>query len=136
MAKQGQKLTDELREQIKAHLVISDNKNEIAKKFGVSWATVDKIEKESQKEDDGFEKLREDKKQQMIDKLWDNIVDAAELGHSMIKEAKEGKRDIPLGQISTYLGTLYDKRALMNNESTANTQTTVKLVGELDEWAN
>lgn len=139
MARQGQKLTDELKEQIRALLVISENKNEIAKKLNVSWSTVDKIAKEIEmnpEEKKQFEKLRDDKKMQMIDKLWENIVDAAELGHSMIKEAKEGKRDIPLGQISTYLGTLYDKRALMNNESTANTQTTVKLAGELDKWAN
>lgn len=139
MARQGQKITDELKEQIRALLVLSTNKNEIAKSLSVSWSTVDKIAKEiesSPEEKKEFEKLREDKKMQMIDKLWDNIVDAAELGHSMIKEAKEGKRDIPLGQISTYLGTLYDKRALMNNESTANTQTTVKLAGELDKWAN
>lgn len=136
MAKQGQRLPDELKEQIRAHLVLSDNKNEIAKTLGVSWSTVDKVEKETRDTVDGFEKLREDKKQQLIDKLWENIVDAAELGHSMIKEAREGRRDIPLGQISTYLGTLYDKRALMNNESTANTALTVKLEGELDKWAN
>src|SRR5574341_435805 len=139
MAKQGQKLTDELKELIRANLVLSDNKNDIAKRLGVSWSTVQKIAKEIEEdptENAKFEKLRDDKKQQLIDSLWNNIVDAAELGHSMIKEAREGRRDIPLGQISTYLGTLYDKRALMNNESTANTVTTVKLEGELDKWAN
>jgi hypothetical protein len=139
MAKQGQKLTDELKEQIKAHLVLGDNKNDVAKKLRVSWSTVDKIAKgieSDPEENEKFEKLRDDKKQQLIDKLWDNIVDAAALGHKMIKEASEGKRDIPLGQISTYLGTLYDKRALMNDESTANTTMVVKLEGDLDKWAN
>lgn len=132
MARQGQKLTDELKEQIKAHLVQGNNLNQTAKQFNVSVSTVSKIRDEKP---DEFENLRKDKKAEMIDKLWDNIVDAAELGHMMIREAREGKRDIPLGQISTYLGTLYDKRALMNNESTANTTTTVKLEGELAEWA-
>ena len=139
MAKQGQKLTDELKELIKANLVLSDNKNEIAKRLNVSWSSVDKVAKEiaeQPEENEKFEKLRDDKKQELVNKLWDNIVDAAKLGHSMIKEAQEGKRDIPLGQISTYLGTLYDKRALMNNESTANTSVTVKLEGELTQWAN
>lgn len=138
MAKQGQRLTDELRERIRAELVLTDNKNDIAKKLGVSWSTVQKISKEiedSPEENEKFEKLRDDKKQQLIDKLWDNIVDAAELGHTMIQEARQGKRDIPLGQVSTYLGTLYDKRALMNNENTANTQTTIRLEGDLSEWA-
>lgn len=138
MAKQGQKIAVDLKEQIRAHLALGNNKNDIAKKLSVSWSTVQKISKEIEsdpEENEKFEKLRDDKKQELIDSLWNNIVDAAELGHTMIKEAKAGTRDIPLGQISTYLGTLYDKRALMNNESTANTQTTVKLEGELDTWA-
>jgi hypothetical protein len=90
---------------------------------------------EKPEDNEKFTKLREDKKQQLIDRLWDNIVEAQELGFQMIKEAKQGTRDIPLGQISTYLGTLYDKRALMVGESTANTVTTIRLEGEAEEWA-
>ena len=133
MAKRGSNISEELKEQIRSFLATNGNVRETARQFDVSPSTVMKIRDECP---DEFEQLRTDKKQQLVDKLWDNIVDAAELGHSMIKEARIGKRDIPLGQISTYLGTLYDKRALMNNESTANTQLTVKLEGELDEWAN
>lgn len=126
-------LSDEKKETVKALLATGMAKNAIAKQCKISWDTVNNI---SLEEPDKIESIREDKKQELINKLWDNIVDAASLGHSMIKEAKEGKRDIPLGQISTYLGTLYDKRALMNNESTANTSVTVKLEGELTQWAN
>lgn len=133
MAKQGQKLTDELKEQIRAELVLSDNLNQTAKKFGVSVSTVSKIRDEKP---DDFENLRKDKKQQLIDRLWDNIVEAQALGFQMIEQAKRGERDIPLGQISTYLGTLYDKRALMMGESTNNTQMKVVLDGDLDQWAN
>lgn len=133
MAKQGQKLDPKLREQIIAHLAMTDNIRETARKFNVSPNTVKNIK---DGKGDEFTQLRTDKKQQLIDKLWDNIVDAQELGHSMIQEAKQGKRDIPLGQISTYLGTLYDKRALMMGESTANTTTKIILEGELDTWAN
>lgn len=133
MAKQGQKLTDELKEQIRAELVLSDNISETARKFGVSKSTVSKIRDE---EPDEFEQRRTDKKAELIDKLWDNIVAAQELGFQMIAEARTGQRDIPLGQISTYLGTLYDKRALMLGESTANTSMKVVLEGELDKWAN
>lgn len=121
MAKQGQKLTDELKERIRAALVQTENKNEIAKAFNVSWSTVDKLAKEisgSPEKEKEFEKLRDDKKKRLIDKLWDNIIDASELGHAMIIEAKEGKRDIPLGQVSTYLGTIYDKHALMTGGKT------------------
>jgi predicted DNA-binding protein YlxM (UPF0122 family) len=122
MAKQGQKLTDELKEQIRAHLVLSDNKNEIAKKLKVSWASVDKIAKEIEEfpeEEEKFENLREQKKLQMIDKLWENMTDALELGHDIVKKAKKGDVDVPLSHISTYYGTLYDKHALMTGGKTA-----------------
>jgi len=132
MAKQGQKLTDELKEQIRIELAANENAREIARKFGVSDSTVRKIRDEKPED---FAQLRATKKQELIDALWDNIVAAQELGFQMIKEAREGKRDIPLGQISTYMGTLYDKRALMNNESTANSTMTIKMEGDLDEWA-
>lgn len=133
MARQGQKLTDELKEQIRAHLVLCDNLRETARKFKVSPTTVKNIRDEKK---DEYEQLRTEKKQQLIDKLWDNIVEAQALGFQMIEEAKQGKRDIPLGQVSTYLGTLYDKRALMMGESTSNTQIKVVLEGDLDLWAN
>lgn len=123
MAKQGQKLTDELKEQIRAHLVLSDNKNEIAKKLKVSWATVDKIHKETldiPEEEEKFENLREQKKTDMINKIWASLVDAADLGHSMIRDAKQGVRDIPLNHVSTFYGTMYDKMALMQGENTSN----------------
>lgn len=122
MAKQGQKLTDELREQIKAHLVLSDNKNEIAKTLGVSWSTVDKVAKEvvnNPDEKEEFEKLRDDKKSQMIETVWGSMMKAATLGDRLVQEALDNKRDIPLNHISTYYGTMYDKHALMTGGNTA-----------------
>lgn len=124
MAKQGQKLTDELKEQIKAHLVLGDNKNDVAKKLGVSWSTVQKIAKEVEnnpEEKESFEKLREDKKQEVITRIWEGFINGIELGNKMIKEALEGEREIPLNQLSTYNGTMYDKMALMKGDPTANT---------------
>lgn len=129
----GQQIPDELKEQIKAALASNNNVREIARQFKVSPSSVMKFRDENP---DEFEQLRTDKKQQMINKIWISLEDAAELGHTMILQAKENKRDIPLNQISTYYGTLYDKMALMKGESTANTSITVKLEGELDTWAN
>lgn len=133
MAKQGQKLNEELREQIRTALATNNNIREVARQFKVSPSTVMNIRDEKA---DEFEQLRTDKKHQMIDAIWNSLVEAQKLGHQMIEEALEGKRDIPLSQISTYYGTLYDKMALMKGESTANTTTTIKLEGELEEWAN
>jgi len=133
MAKQGQKLTDELKETIKSALASNNNVREIAREYKVSPSSVMKIRDENP---DEFEQLRTDKRSKMIDKIWESLIDAAELGHNMIREAKQGKRDIPLNQISTYYGTMYDKQALMKGESTVNTTMKVVLEGELDTWAN
>ncbi|MDR6555451.1 hypothetical protein [Paenibacillus qinlingensis] len=129
----GPTISDELKEQIKTALASNTNVREIARQFKVAPSSVMKIRDEKP---DEFEQLRTDKRQEMIDKIWETLQDAAELGHSMIRDAKLGKREIPLNQISTYYGTLYDKRALMLGESTANTTTTVKLEGDLDLWSN
>ena len=128
----GQKTSDELKEQIRSALASNSNVREIARQFNVSPGTVMKIRDENP---DEFEQLRTDKKQQMIEKIWESLVDAADLGHSMIREAKVGSRDIPLSQISTYYGTLYDKMALMKGESTSNSGITFRLEGELEEWS-
>lgn len=109
--------TDEQKETIKALLSLGKSKNLVAKEVGMSWATIDKVSKESP---DEVEDLREQKRTSFIHKLWDNIEDATELGRSMILEAKRKEREIPLSHISTYVGTLYDKHALMTGGKTAN----------------
>jgi hypothetical protein len=156
MAKQGQKLTDELKEQIRAHLVLSNNLRETARQFEVSPNTVKNIKDEKP---DEFAQLRTDKREELIDVIYDDMKDALTLGRQKIKMAQVGleefqptieklidllsdKEDIkggdivevikaissitsiPLGQISTYFGTLYDKRALMKGDSTNNTSFT------------
>ena len=110
-------LSDEKREEIKALLATGASKNEVARRCKVSWATVDSISKEAP---DEIESFREKKREQFITRIWENIEDAIDLGHSMVREAKVGKRDIPLSHISTYVGTLYDKQALMTNQNTSN----------------
>lgn len=107
---------DEQRETIKALLSLGKSKNQVAKQVGMSWATIDKVSKESP---DEVESLREQKRNAFVNKLWENIEDAIELGHCMIKEARENRREIPLSHISTYVGTLYDKQALMTGGKTA-----------------
>lgn len=148
----GVALDDEKRERIKALLTMGKSKNLIAKEVGVSWATVDKISKE---EPDELESLREEKREELIDVIYDDMKQALALGRQKIKlaqaaaenfdgimekltdaltDANANPKDImdmvrevssvmsiPLGQISTYFGTLYDKRALMKGDPTAST---------------
>ena len=159
----GVALDDKTKETIKALLSSGEAKNAIAKKVGVSWATVDKVSKE---EPDKLESLREHKRSQFIDRLWNSMDSALKLADKRIElaidanhkldelydlvgdAALETKKifeiqraidsisSVPLGQISTFIGTIYDKHALMKGESTSNSTVTVKLEGELNKWAN
>lgn len=140
-------LNDMQKEQIKALLATGASKNDIAKQCKVSWATVDKISKE---EPDKIENFREHKKLQFIDRLWNSMDKALGLADKKIELALEGSEkldelydrmadsdlefkqrqelmnainnltNIPLGQISTFIGTVYDKMALMKGENTQN----------------
>lgn len=123
----GKSLDDQTKEKIKTLLAMGKAKNAVAKEVGVSWASVDKISKEAP---DEIESLREKKKEEFADMLWQNIIEAAELGHKMVREAREGKRDIPLSHVSTYIGTLYDKRALILGKSTSNINVNLESVLE------
>ncbi|OXM83974.1 hypothetical protein [Paenibacillus rigui] len=140
-------LSDEKREQIKALLATGAAKNDVAKKCKVSWATVDSISKE---EPDKIESFREQKRMQFVDRLWNSMDKALGLADKRIELALEASEKldaiydkigeseldfkqkqelqnainnlstIPLGQISTFIGTIYDKRALMMGENTEN----------------
>ena len=137
---------DNTKEKVKALLAAGKAKNQVAKEVGISWATVDKISKE---EPDELENLREQKRIQFIDRLWNSMDEALKLADKRIalaidanqkldelsdavgdaeidpKKAMELQRaiesisSVPLGQISTFIGTIYDKHALMTGGKTA-----------------
>lgn len=141
-------LSDEKREEVKALLATGISRNSVAKKLGISWATVEIISRE---EPDKIENYRELKRVQFIDRIWDSMDEALRLGDIKIKLAKDSAEtleilmdkledngqlkpehvveisnsisamgNIPLSHISTYFGTLYDKQALMQGKSTSN----------------
>lgn len=139
-------LSDEKREQVKALLATGAAKNDVAKKCKVSWETVDRISKEAP---DEIENLREHKRTAFIDRLWSSMDEALKLADKrislaidanqkldqlsdMINDAKlhpkqvaelqhaiDSITSVPLGQISTFIGTIYDKHALMTGGKTA-----------------
>jgi len=114
----GKKLDPVITQQAIAQLAISDSLANTAKKLNIPKSTVKSITDRNIEE---FVQLRTKKQSEMIAHIWDNLIDAQQLGHQMIKEALDGKRDnIQLHHVSTYFGTLYDKQALMSGQATAN----------------
>lgn len=145
---QGQKISDELIEQIKAMVASGMSKQSVANQLNMSWSTIDKYSQEI----DNLEEIREERKRIFIEKCWDSIYAGVDLGLKKIEESaktaeewhkelaeiadkmrKDGtdeqvieelirvlarSKDIPLAQISTFIGTLYDKQALAHGDPT------------------
>jgi hypothetical protein len=111
------RINPELKQKAIAHLATTNNLTQTAEKLNMPISTLQYI-RDTNKD---FVTLRNQKQSEMIANIWNNLIDAQQLGHMMIKEALEGKRDnIQLHHVSTYFGTLYDKQALMSGQPTAN----------------
>ena len=87
---------------------------------------------EDNKDKPEFEKLCKDKKDTFVEKA-NEIIDI--LLARIIRETTDEEKDIPLNQLTTALGTVYDKRALAKGESTENTKITFDLPSGVDEFA-
>lgn len=138
-------LSDEKKEQVKALLVTGMSKDKVAKTLKISWDTVNRI---SQEEPDKIEEFRDIKRMQFVDRLWNSMDEALKLADKRIalaidanqkldtlhdaigdsdldfkqkqelQKAIESISSVPLGQISTFIGTIYDKHALMTGGKT------------------
>jgi|GEM_PF-6818280 len=81
------KLSDELIEQIRALTAAGLPKNAVAKKLGVSASSVDKYA-ERMKEPARLQALRDVKKRLFIEKAWENIELAIDVGNARLRLAQ------------------------------------------------
>lgn len=126
----GQKYSDEIKEQAYLLYATCGNYNEVSRQLDVPFSTVKGwIDR---KEPDEFDKLRNQKKQEFVDKASELI----DLALDRLKsELNDDKNHIPVNQLTTAIGTLYDKRALARGESTGNTVVEIKLPDGADAYA-
>lgn len=157
--------SDEVREMAKHLFAAENNFRAVAKKVGVSEATVRNWAKEW-KQDPEFDVLCDKKKASFVEKA-DKIIDSGlELLMRRFNKALEFERELDvilrrlseddecegseltefakkthelklqnIREITTAIGTLYDKRALAKGESTENTSVKVILPDGSDEYA-
>ena len=112
----GKKTSPEVIYQVMTSWCVHHNNMEVSRETGVPEATVRKIV-EVNKDKEEFAKLCDEKKAEfnvkasrIIDKALDRLERAIE----------DDENYIPVNQLSTAIGTLYDKRALSRGESTQN----------------
>lgn len=127
----GKKTDPETIYAIMAVWALTENFSETSRILGIPVNTVEGIVK-SHKNDDEFVKLRKDTKgkfvdrtTQLIDKLLDRMEDTVD----------NNEFAIPLNQLSSALGMLYEKRALALGEATENTKVTFELPEEVKDFA-
>lgn len=98
---------------------------ETARNLGVAKSTVKRWV--DNRDPDGLEQLRTQKKMEFADKAGEVINIALQ---RLLGDLKDGEKDIPVNHLTTVIGTMYDKRALARGESTENSdiKVTIKVV--------
>ena len=115
------KIDNETKNKVIASYALTNSYNKTAKEFGISDHTVKKIIGDNAN-------IYEQKKDEFVDKA-SKIIDKA-----LDKLEKElDKKNIPVNNLTTVIGTLYDKRALAKGESTNNNTIRVTMSAEVKE---
>ncbi len=97
---------------------ITDNLSETAEKLNMPVTTVKGIvDKNKDKEE--FVKLRNDKKNEFVDKA-SKIIDKAM--NRLEQDIDDEEKNIPVNHLTTVIGTLTDKKLLLEGKPTANVQ--------------
>ena len=121
----GVKIDNQKIQEVMASYALTNSYNATAKECGVSDKSVKKIINEHSEE---FSKISEQKKEEFIE-YADRLINKA-----MTKLDKALERDdIPVNNLTTVIGTLYDKRALAKGEMTSNTSISIKMTDEIKE---
>ena len=121
----GVKIDNQKIQEVMASYALTNSYNATAKECGVSDKSVKKIINEHSEE---FSKISEQKKEEFVE-YADKLINKA-----MNKLDKALDRDdIPVNNLTTVIGTLYDKRALAKGEMTSNTSISIKMTDEIKE---
>jgi hypothetical protein len=127
----GKQTSPEVVYQVMTSWATTNNYSETARALGMAESTIRKIVKEN-KDKEEFAKLCDKKKEEFADKATEIINKALD----RLKRAIENNEEyIPVNQLTTAIGTLYDKRALAKGESTNNTKVIIELPEGTNEYA-
>lgn len=122
MAK-GKKTDNETIYKVMLSYITTRNYSETARQLDMPITTVEKIVKDNQNKDE-FVKLCKEKTDEFVQKA-DSIIYKAL--NRLDKELDNEEERIPVNNLSTVIGTLYDKRALAKGEPTSNEILTINV---------
>lgn len=127
----GKKTSPEVIYQVMVSWATTNNYNETARELGMAVSSVKQIV-DAHKDEEEFAKLRIEKREEFADTATRIISKALKRLENAIENDEEY---IPVNQLTTAIGTLYDKRALAKGESTNNTKVLIQLPDGVDEYA-
>lgn len=127
----GKKTDNETIYKIMLSMFKTNNFSETGRQLNIPQKTVEKVFKEN-KDKAEFAKLCEQKKEEFADKATRIINKALD----RLEQALDNKEEkIPINNLSTTIGTLYDKRALAQGESTVNNTIKITMSEDAKELA-
>ena len=112
----GKKTSPEVIYKVMTSYAITRNYNQTARELNMAYATVKDIVQRHENEPE-FVKLQAEKQDEFAEKAT-RIINKALI--RLEKEIENEENDIPVNQLTTAIGTLYDKRALSRGEMTQN----------------
>ncbi len=125
----GVKIDNQKVQEIIASYALTNSYNATAKECGVSANSVKNIiNKQKAENSEEFAKVCEEKKEEFAE-YADRLINKA---MSKLDKALD-RDDIPVNNLTTVIGTLYDKRALAKGEMTSNTSISIKMTDEIKE---
>ena len=114
----GKNTSPEMIYEIMTSWAITNNVNETAKQLGVAESTVRKIVKANRDKSE-FAKLCEEKKE-TFSKKAEKIIDKAL--NRLERDIDNKDKDIPVNHLTIVIGTLTDKKLLLEGKPTARTE--------------
>lgn len=127
----GKKTDKETIYKIMISMFSTDNFNETSRQLNIPVKTVETIYKKNIIKEE-FAKLRIKKNEEFTDKAT-RIIDKALI--RLEKTLDDDEEKISVNNLSTVIGTLYDKRALAKGESTVNNSIKIEMSEEAKELA-
>ena len=93
----GKKYDPEVKERALALLAVNDSVSKVARELNLPWSTVDCWKKEALKDadgNDGFVKLREQKKEEFIEGAWDIVMRSQRLITRRLDRAEKEEAEL------------------------------------------
>lgn len=119
----GKQLDNETVYKIMLSVFSTGSYTETSKQLNIPQRTVEDIYKRNIKKEE-FTKLREKKQDEFVEKA-NRIIEKAM--NRLEKTLDNEEKDLAINNLSTVIGTLYDKRALAKGDSTENTKLDVNI---------